>query len=157
MKKLRKLKDGGAVGNGVGSIAAGGSAIGGTASGRLLKRLQTDILHGSIRPWIHARTRSLQKVDLKRHEIQYMDLTPRETQLIKPQPEQNKHVEFPSEEFTGDYSVPENESFLGGEMTADDSNGGIEVKPKPKPLVTEKLIMGVLVGLGVSLLILLLF
>jgi hypothetical protein len=66
-------------------------------------------------------------------------------------------VEFLSEEFTGDYSVPENESFLGGEMTADDSNGGIEVKLDSDPLVTEKMIVGALVGLGVSLLILLLF
>lgn len=135
MKKLRKLKDGagkgGAVGSGIGSVAAGSSGIGGG--------LPKELSKASVRPWIFEHHRRLRRANLKRHEIRHMDLTEREAQLI--------------------WETKGNGDFLksGQEMTADDSNGTVKVKAKKKEIIVSAVGTAFALSVGTALLIFILF
>jgi hypothetical protein len=125
MKKLRKLKDGGAIGSGIGSAAAISSGIG----KRLPKGLKNQVREGSVRPWIFDHSRRLRQTDLKRHEIQYMDLTKSETQLIrkKARPKRDGRTQELSGSKFHDGAY---EDFMksGPEMVSDDSDGTVDVR-----------------------------
>lgn len=125
MKKLRKLKDGGAIGSGIGSLAAGASAIG----GGLPKGLTDENLsEKSVRPWFFKNHRRIEKAGLKAHELEYMDLTRRENQILNRARNNrfSKGFHVPEENFE-DF---ENEDFLefDSEIFSDDSDGTANVE-----------------------------
>jgi hypothetical protein len=120
MKKLRK--DGGAIGSGIGNVAAGASAIG----GGLPKGLTDENLSDkSVRPWFFKNHRRIERAGLKAHELEYMDLTRRENQLLDRARNNrfSKGFRDPEENF-------ENENFLefDSEIFSDDSDGTANVE-----------------------------
>lgn len=108
MKKLRKLKDGYGKTRGGAVRTAGGSGIGSATAGSVGEPY-------SVRSWIFDHSRRLRQTDLKCHEIRYMDLNQRETQLIrqKARPKQNSRTQELSGSFEVGDSLDDDRNFKG--------------------------------------------
>lgn len=117
MKKVHKLQDG--IGKtGGGAIGSSAAAIGGG-----LPKGLTNLSEASIRPWVFENGERLRSAGLKRHEIKYMNLTPREQEFI-----QNRAKPTQPQEFRDKAQQPYD--FMPGEMTSDDDDGDIKVDHK---------------------------